>query len=192
MGRFAAEMLKRIAGVLIPLFSLRTTEDFGRGEIRALVPMADFALAMGHRMIQLLPIDETAPGETSPYSAMSVLAIDPRYILGARAIRDCSRRYRGRACGCRAPESRRSDQATSGQNRSIAQIVRSFRRKRQVPGERSACARNLSIAIANGSPIYSLFRALKEKFGWSEWASWPDGLDRRAAGAVEIAALGTG
>ena len=31
-------------------------------------------------MIQLLPIDETAPGETSPYSAMSVLAIDPLYI----------------------------------------------------------------------------------------------------------------
>src|SRR4029077_3917464 len=48
--------------------------------IRGLVPMADFALAMGHRMIQLLPIDETAPGETSPYSAMSVLAIDPLYI----------------------------------------------------------------------------------------------------------------
>ena len=31
-------------------------------------------------MIQLLPIDETAPGENSPYSAMSVLAVDPLYI----------------------------------------------------------------------------------------------------------------
>src|SRR5271169_696611 len=73
-------MDQRVAGVLIPLFSLRTTEDLGRGEIRGLIPMADFALAMGHRMLQLLPIDETAPGETSPYSAMSVLAIDPLYI----------------------------------------------------------------------------------------------------------------
>src|ERR1700687_4948628 len=73
-------MLQRIAGLLIPLFSLRTTDDLGRGEIRGLIPMADFALATGHRMIQLLPIDETAPGETSPYGAMSVLAIDPLYI----------------------------------------------------------------------------------------------------------------
>src|SRR5580692_1571066 len=73
-------MLKRIAGLMIPLFSLRTADDLGRGEIGGLVPMADFALATGHRMLQLLPIDETAPGETSPYSAMSVLAIDPLYI----------------------------------------------------------------------------------------------------------------
>jgi 4-alpha-glucanotransferase len=73
-------MMQRIAGLMIPLFSLRTADDLGRGEINGLVPMADFALATGHRMLQLLPIDETAPGETSPYSAMSVLAIDPLYI----------------------------------------------------------------------------------------------------------------
>src|SRR5271156_2762265 len=71
---------RRLAGVLIPLFSVRTSEDLGRGEIRGLIPMAEFALAMGHRMIQLLPVNETAPGETSPYSAMSVLAIDPLYV----------------------------------------------------------------------------------------------------------------
>ena len=35
---------------------------------------------MGHRAIQLLPLDETGPDDLSPYSAMSVMAIDPMYI----------------------------------------------------------------------------------------------------------------
>ncbi|MGC1341189.1 MAG: 4-alpha-glucanotransferase, partial [Candidatus Binataceae bacterium] len=70
----------RFAGVLIPLFSLRTRDDLGRGEILDLPAMVDLARDAGLRIIQLLPLDEGTPDETSPYSAMSVLAIDPVYI----------------------------------------------------------------------------------------------------------------
>ncbi|HTR62459.1 MAG TPA: 4-alpha-glucanotransferase, partial [Candidatus Binataceae bacterium] len=70
-------MLPRVAGVLIPIFSLRTRDDLGRGEILDLVPMIDFAREMGLGLIQLLPLDEGAPDETSPYSAMSIFAVDP-------------------------------------------------------------------------------------------------------------------
>ena len=73
-------MLTRSAGILIPLFSIRTRDNLGRGEILDLAPMIDFALSMGHRVIQLLPLDETGPDDLSPYSAMSVMAIDPMYI----------------------------------------------------------------------------------------------------------------
>ncbi len=73
-------MLPRSAGILIPLFSIRTRDNLGRGEILDLAPMIDFALSMGHRVIQLLPLDETGPDDLSPYSAMSVMAIDPTYI----------------------------------------------------------------------------------------------------------------
>src|SRR5258708_26895590 len=73
-------MLPRSAGILIPLFSIRTRDSLGRGEILDLVPMIDFALSMGHRVIQLLPLDETGPDDLSPSSAMSVIAIDPMYI----------------------------------------------------------------------------------------------------------------
>src|SRR5260370_42571051 len=75
---------RRCAGILIPLFSLRSAGDFGRGDIGGLAAVGDLALAMGQRLIQLLPIDETPPGETRPYSAMSGLAIDPRYIPTAQ------------------------------------------------------------------------------------------------------------
>src|SRR6266851_9369015 len=73
-------MTDRCASILIPLFSIRSADDFGRGEFGGLVPMGEMALAMGHRLIQLLPIDEVAPGETSPYSALSVFALDPIYV----------------------------------------------------------------------------------------------------------------
>src|ERR1700685_1078490 len=73
-------MLPRSAGVLIPLFSIRTRDNLGRGEILDLAPMIDFALSIRHRVIPLLPLDETGPDDLSPYSAMSVMAIDPTYI----------------------------------------------------------------------------------------------------------------
>src|SRR5262249_33654633 len=78
-------MLPRVAGVLMPLFSLRTSDGLGRGEILDLPPMVDFARGMGLGLIQLLPLDEGAPGETSPYSAMSVFAVDPA-LLSLRAV----------------------------------------------------------------------------------------------------------
>src|SRR5208337_514882 len=75
-----ANRLPRAAGVLIPLFSLRTGDNLGRGEIRDLISFLDFALAMRHRIVQLLPLGETSPGEASPYNALSVFAIEPLYI----------------------------------------------------------------------------------------------------------------
>ncbi len=64
---------------MVPLFSLRTRTDAGIGDISALAAMVELAATMEHRAILLLPIDETSPGEASPYSALSVFAIDPIY-----------------------------------------------------------------------------------------------------------------
>src|ERR1700730_15397856 len=76
-------MLQRAAGILIPLFSLRTADDLGRGEIMQIKPKMVFPLSIGHRRIQLLPLDETAPTEASPYAALTLFAIDPLYISAA-------------------------------------------------------------------------------------------------------------
>src|SRR5271170_7364766 len=72
--------IERIAGVMVPLFSIRTRADAGIGDIASLDAMTDFAAAIGDRGILLLPLDETAPDQASPYSALSVFAIDPIYI----------------------------------------------------------------------------------------------------------------
>jgi len=148
--------------------------------------MADFALAMGHRMIQLLPIDETAPGETSPYSAMSVLAIDPRYISagGLYGITADEIAAGPAAAGPDVPV----DQ-TKLHKAKINLLRKSFERfvARADASERKA-REEFEYRNREWLPDYALFRALKEKFGWHEWASWPDGLDRRDGGAVKLVA----
>ncbi len=71
---------KKIAGVMIPLFSIRTKQNFGNGEILDLIPFIDFMDETNLSLLQLLPINEVAPGETSPYNALTAFAFDPIYI----------------------------------------------------------------------------------------------------------------
>ena len=70
----------RRAGVLVPLFSLASTRSWGIGEIGDIADTARWLESAGQRMLQLLPINEMPPGVTSPYSALSAMAIDPQFI----------------------------------------------------------------------------------------------------------------
>src|SRR5512138_2051310 len=70
----------RRAGVLIPLFSLRSASDWGVGEIPDLVPYARWARDAGLSVILLLPVNEAARGQNSPYFSLSAFAIDPVYV----------------------------------------------------------------------------------------------------------------
>jgi len=66
---------ERIAGVLAPLFALRTEEDLGIGDVAGLRQFIDWARRLGFKLVQLLPINETG-GDNSPYNAISSLAIE--------------------------------------------------------------------------------------------------------------------
>src|SRR5205085_1466782 len=70
----------RRAGIAIPLFSFPSTESWGIGEIPDIAPLAGWLAAAGQRIVQLLPLNEMASGQQSPYSAMSAMAIDPIFI----------------------------------------------------------------------------------------------------------------
>src|SRR5881227_2608846 len=70
----------RRAGLLIPLFSCPSEASWGIGEIGDIEPMTAWLAASGQRVLQLLPINEMAPGQQSPYSAISAMAIDPIFI----------------------------------------------------------------------------------------------------------------
>src|SRR4051812_12113509 len=69
----------KIAGVLAPLFALRTENDLGIGDLAALREFIDWSATGGFRLVQLLPINETG-GDNSPYNAISAVAIDPTTI----------------------------------------------------------------------------------------------------------------
>ena len=74
----------RGAGTAVPVFSLRTADDFGMGDFRDLRPLVDWAVATGQCIIQLLPVnDTTRRGEwedSYPYSPISSFALHPLYL----------------------------------------------------------------------------------------------------------------
>ena len=67
---------QRIAGVLAPLFAIRTETDLGVGDLAGLREFIDWAADVGFELVQLLPINETG-GDNSPYNAISAMAIEP-------------------------------------------------------------------------------------------------------------------
>ena len=67
---------RRLAGVLVPVFSIRGENDLGIGDVASLKEFVDFASEVGFGFVQLLPINETGP-DNSPYNAISSVAIEP-------------------------------------------------------------------------------------------------------------------
>src|SRR5438477_8676451 len=67
---------KKIAGILAPLFGLRSETDLGIGDIAVLREFIDWAADIGFKLVQLLPINEMG-GDHSPYNAISAVAIEP-------------------------------------------------------------------------------------------------------------------
>jgi 4-alpha-glucanotransferase len=67
---------KKIAGVLVPLFALRSDNDLGIGDVGVLREFIDWVAEIGFKVVQLLPINETG-ADNSPYNAVSAMAIEP-------------------------------------------------------------------------------------------------------------------
>ena len=72
------------AGTAIPVFSLRSNEDFGVGDFYDLKKMVDWAVKTGQTFIQILPINDTTMTGTwtdsYPYNANSTFALHPMYL----------------------------------------------------------------------------------------------------------------
>ncbi|MEG1585924.1 MAG: 4-alpha-glucanotransferase [Bacteroidales bacterium] len=72
------------AGVAIPVFSLRSENGFGIGEFPDLIPLIDWAVSTGQKIIQILPVNDTTMTHTwhdsYPYNANSIFALHPAYI----------------------------------------------------------------------------------------------------------------
>ena len=74
----------RAAGVVVPVFSLRSEHSYGVGDFGDLRRMVDWAVETGMKFIQTLPVcDTTTDGHwhnSYPYNITSVFALHPHYI----------------------------------------------------------------------------------------------------------------
>lgn len=72
------------AGTAIPVFGIRSKEDFGVGDFLDIKKMADWCVKTGQKVLQILPINDTTMTRTwvdsYPYKANSIFALHPMYI----------------------------------------------------------------------------------------------------------------
>ncbi len=80
---FFALYNRKLAGTLVPVFSLRSKNSAGIGDFGDLCAMIDYVAKTGQKVLQLLPINDTTITHTwtdsYPYSCISVFALHPQY-----------------------------------------------------------------------------------------------------------------
>ena len=74
----------RLAGVSVPVFSLRSEHSYGVGDFGDLRRLVDWAVATGMKVIQVLPVNDTSNShqwaDSCPYNITSGFALHPHYV----------------------------------------------------------------------------------------------------------------
>lgn len=180
----------RHAGILVPLFSIPGRRSWGLGEIPDLVPLAKWLAEAGLDFVQFLPMNEMQAGQSSPYSALSAMAIDPIYIA-VEAVEDWT-----------------VDPVFSGDDRALLERIRNeprvdygavralkgralrraFGRFRETvagrDGDRDRRFRAFQDRERWWLDDYALFRALLEENGGRHWRDWEPGVRNRVPSAL--------
>ncbi|WP_033147744.1 4-alpha-glucanotransferase [Prevotella sp. P6B1] len=78
------EHIWRAAGVVVPVFSLRSKQSYGVGDFGDLYRFVDWCVATGMKAIQLLPVNDTTCSknwsDSYPYNIVSAFALHPHYL----------------------------------------------------------------------------------------------------------------
>jgi 4-alpha-glucanotransferase len=183
----------RHAGLLLPLFSMPSTRSWGIGEIGDLARATVWLGSAGLDFLQLLPINEMAAGQNSPYSATSAMAIDPIYIA-VDAVQD----FRDLGSNGLSPADRTAIEACQSSARIDYAEVRSLKTRalrRAFDGfiettwrtrlPRAERLRRFVHAQAWWIEDYALFRAIHDREGAGRpWLEWPTLLRDRHPDAL--------
>ena len=184
----------RHAGVLVPLFSIPSHASWGIGEIGDLPRLGEWASEAGFSFVQLLPINEMADGQNSPYSAMSAMAIDPIFIspaavpdidaLGGEALLTDDERAQLQG----AREAAKIDYASvrAIKTRALRAAFDHFRATEWSANSRRAQRLKLFLERARWwLDDYALFRALHAREDGRYWREWPSEIrDHTPAGVA--------
>jgi 4-alpha-glucanotransferase len=165
---------RKIAGVLAPLFALRTENDLGIGDLAALREFVDWAADIGFKLVQLLPINEMG-GDHSPYNAISAVAIEPTTLhLAPGSPEDLTQEDFNEVVSKFDLGKLRKGPVKYGRVRrlKLALLEKAFERF-VVNKERAADFNAFCESEATWLNCYSFFRALmEENHGRETWDQW--------------------
>jgi 4-alpha-glucanotransferase len=189
-------VIRRQSGLSVPLFSLASSRGWGIGEFKDLATFSRWAQAAGQSLLQILPINEMPPSETSPYSALTAMALDPIYISMPDVVD-----FAGLG-GEQAMD--QADAAALERVKASPRIRYQQVRHLKQRWLRRGFDRFLRIEVARGTPRaarfdlftvdqawwldeYALFRSLKSLHDERPWQEWPEPLAQAEPAAVRQA-----
>jgi 4-alpha-glucanotransferase len=185
--------MRREAGVLVPLFSLRGSRGWGIGEVGDVSDACTWLASAGQHVLQLLPIAEMGMGERSPYGALSAFAIDPIYLTldamddfaalgGEGALGPAEREQLERL---RAATELDYDGVRRVKRRALElAFARFIAHESAADSERGRAFRGFREAEASWLDDYALFRAAQDRRPGKAWMDWEPPLRDRAPAAL--------
>lgn len=178
------------SGFLIPLFSIRTKNSLGIGDIGDLYPLIDWAAEHGQRIIQLLPINDTSPSDASPYAAVSSFAVNPLYIEISRI--DEFTKSPSAGLLMKEWEADGTIENLKAAKKIDYLAVRAVKMALLAESFSVFCKSDFLKKTKKGQKFnnfieeerewlsdYALFRVMKEEFGGKDWRQWRDCLKKR-------------
>lgn len=164
--RFYPKSAEYLAGVAVPVAALLSERSCGIGEFADLKLLIDWCYATGQKMINLLPVNDTGYN-SSPYSALSAMALHPVYIrLDELPL---TRELRAEVDSMRAQSAEHTRVNFGKMVRFKERILRAV-----YDANPEAALRSVPEAFASQQWLrdYALFRVLKELLGGSPWFHW--------------------
>ncbi|MBN1687492.1 MAG: 4-alpha-glucanotransferase [Candidatus Omnitrophica bacterium] len=174
--------LKRRAGVAAALFSLRTRESLGVGEIPDLKAFIDWCHTTGLSIIQLLPLNDVG-FDFTPYDSQSNFALDPMYLAlnPLRLFKKAGIKSEVTALRKKFPvRLERVNYAIKGEKLRI--LWKIFEK------EKGAFREELGRFVEvqkSWIEDYAVFKVMKSAFGESSWQSWEAPLKDKQPEAVK-------
>ncbi len=187
----------RLSGLLLPLFSLRSKSDFGIGDFGALDGLFQWMNLGRQRLLMVLPLLPTAPGDPSPYSTRSAFGLNALFIdlqqvpefhaTGGEGVLTAEEKQK--LAEARGAPRIRYDLVFPLKEAAFARAFEHFERHEWQP--RTARAKDFEgWRRAQGEWLenYALFTAISEEQQRRPWWEWPEPLHKRQPQALQAEA----
>ena len=180
-GIMESPFAARRAGVLCPVFALRTEEDLGIGDTEAVRGLIDWAAETGLRFVQFLPINATGR-DNSPYNAISSVALEPLTLdVSPTAVPELPAGVFTEVCARHGVASWPGERVDYRAVRALYAELLDAAHARLEAGrgagdgldERRAALAAFGEAEAGWLDEFCLFRVLMERAGSEDWPNWP-------------------
>ncbi len=162
------------AGILVPLFSVHSSQSQGIGDFTDLKLLVDWAQLTGNSIIQLLPMNDMGP-VFCPYDSLSSFALEPAYISLNEFdcdVKDLKKRF---------SLSGKAHIRYSVKEEKMKLLWGIYLREK----ENGAAFKRFQQENASWLPDFALYKALKELHAQAAWYDWPQDFKNRNTQTIE-------